>query len=478
MLVVRRTRVHSPLLAGVLGTAMLLCGIGVAIVGLVDAAVDDGARAVAAQHAGVDLALRVSLDLAEDPERQDAQVRAALARSLVGLSAPWSVDRTVAGEVRLTSPGRDGSTEERAVTAVSIGDLAGRVDLVAGSWAADDADVVVQADAADELGLRPGDDILLDDVPLHVAGTWRVRDHLDPRWLGDPQVTTGKADGQLGPMVVAGSRWPEMLEVPRARWVLVPDLDDVTAADLDAVARARDDLQTDWTGRVDDVDSLDVDGRLVDVAHEVALRTDGLRAGEPVVLLLLAAVGLVTLAALARLFASTHGQELALLWARGASTGSLAGQRRSRPLSPPPWVARSVPWSPVRRCSSAQDPARPTAIMLAGIVTVLAVTASAAGLTALQVRLATTDTRTWRGPGGRAGRLVGPGLVTLVVGRRGPLGVAAPGVRLPGHRALRRDTRGRPGGRGGPRRPARGRGPGRADAVPPRGGPRRATLPR
>ena len=45
MLVVRRTRVHSPLLAGVLGTAMLLCGIGVAIVGLVDAAVDDGARA-------------------------------------------------------------------------------------------------------------------------------------------------------------------------------------------------------------------------------------------------------------------------------------------------------------------------------------------------------------------------------------------------------------------------------------------------
>ena len=414
MLVVRRTRVHSPLLAGVLGTAMLLCGIGVAIVGLVDAAVDDGARAVAAQHAGVDLALRVSLDLAEDPERQDSQVRAALARSLVGLSAPWSVDRTVAGEVRLTSPGRDGSTEERAVTAVSIGDLAGRVDLVAGSWAADDADVVVQADAADELGLRPGDEILLDDVPLHVAGTWRVRDHLDPRWLGDPQVTTGKADGQLGPMVVAASRWPEMLEVPRARWVLVPDLDDVTAADLEAVARARDDLQTDWTGRVDDVDSLDVDGRLVDVAHEVALRTDGLRAGEPVVLLLLAAVGLVTLAALARLFASTHGQELALLWARGASTGSLAGSaavETSVAAAAGGTVGALVAGAAV---FVAQEPARPTAITLAGIVTVLAVTASAAGLTALQVRLATTNTRTWRGPGGRAGRLVGPGLVTLV----------------------------------------------------------------
>ena len=478
MLVVRRTRVHSPLLAGVLGTAMLLCGIGVAIVGLVDAAVDDGARAVAAQHAGVDLALRVSLDLAEDPERQDAQVRAALARSLVGLSAPWSVDRTVAGEVRLTSPGRDGSTEERAVTAVSIGDLAGRVDLVAGSWAADDADVVVQADAADELGLRPGDDILLDDVPLHVAGTWRVRDHLDPRWLGDPQVTTGKADGQLGPMVVAGSRWPEMLEVPRARWVLVPDLDEVTAADLDAVARARDDLQTDWTGRVDDVDSLDVDGRLVDVAHEVALRTDGLRAGEPVVLLLLAAVGLVTLAALARLFASTHGQELALLWARGASTGSLA-----RSAAVETSVAAAVGGTVGALVAGAavlvaQDPARPTAITLAGIVTVLAVTASAAGLDRTpgpprdhrHPHLARSR-RSCRATGG-------PGAGDARGGRRGPLRVAAPGVRLPGHRALGRDTRGRPGGRGGPRRPARGRGPGRADAVPPRGGPRRATLPR
>ena len=107
--------------------------------GLVDAAVDDGARAVAARHAGADLALRVSLDLAEDPERQDTQVRAALARSLTDLSTPWSVDRTVAGEVHLTVPRRDGSTEERAVTAVSIDDLAGRADLVAGSWAADDA---------------------------------------------------------------------------------------------------------------------------------------------------------------------------------------------------------------------------------------------------------------------------------------------------------------------------------------------------
>src|SRR5690348_11438532 len=98
LLVVKRARVHGPLLAGFLGTALLLCGVAVAVVGLVDTAVDDGARAVASQRAGADLALRVSLGLADDAARQDEQVRAALDHSLAGLSAPVAVDRTVAGE--------------------------------------------------------------------------------------------------------------------------------------------------------------------------------------------------------------------------------------------------------------------------------------------------------------------------------------------------------------------------------------------
>ena len=262
-----------------------------------------------------------------------------------------------------------------------------------------------------------------------------MRDHLDPRWLGDLQVTTGRADGQFGPVVVAESRWPELLE-PRARWVLVPDLDDVTAADLDAVARARDDLQTDWTGRVDDMDSLEVDGRLVDVAHEVALRTDGLRAGEPVVLLLLAAVGLVTLAALARLFVSTHAQELALLWARGASPARWRGRPRWRPPPPRPSVARSVrsaavgvvligPGRPVRRHRAPRGRRGPRGGRVGGRPHRRA----GPPPTTRVPRLAWAERsrRTAGGPwaGGARGR------------RGGARGVAAPGVRLPGHRGAR-----------------------------------------
>ena len=97
-----------------------------------------------------------------------------------------------------------------------------------------------------------------------------------------------------------------------------------------------------------------MDGRLVDLAHEVSLRSDGLRAVEPVVLLLLAAVGLVTLAALARLFASTHAQEISLLWARGAAAGSLAGSAQSRPRPRRPSVAWSAFSSPSGWRSSAR----------------------------------------------------------------------------------------------------------------------------
>ncbi|WP_296602120.1 hypothetical protein [Nocardioides sp.] len=415
MLGTRRTRVHGPLLAAFLGAAMLVCGIAVAVVAQVESAVDDGARAVASQHAGADLALRVSLILGDDPARQDAQVRAALADSLAGLSAPLTVDRSVAGEAIVTVPrSAGGSGEQRAVSVVSLGDLPTRADLVAGAWGADEGDVVVQADAADELGLQPGTEAVLGGVRVHVSGTWRARDHLDPLWLGDPQVEVGSDDGRFGPVVVDESRWPELEAEPRARWTLVLDLDDVTAADLDAVTAARNRLAFDWAGRVDGAESLQVDGRLPDVAHEVALRTDGLRSVEPVVLLLLAVVGLVTLAALARLFAATHAQELSLLWARGASSAALS---RSAAIETAAAAALGgiVGATAAATGAAVLDPGRSPwrTIVVAGAIAVAAVAAAGSTLAAAQVRRS-AESHAWRGPTGRAGRLVGPGLVVLV----------------------------------------------------------------
>lgn len=396
-----RARVHAPILLGVLGTAALLSGIALTIVGQVDAAIDDGARAIAARHTGADLVIDMSLHLAEDPDRQDDQVRAAIARSLSGIRTPYRVDRTVSADASLRVVHRGGSGEKRLVTVASVPDLPDRGDLVAGSWAVAGDDVVVQADAAEELGVRPGDLVTVGDLALEVTGTWRARDHLDPRWVGDAQVAVGTEDGGFGPVVIDESRWSELAAEPRVHWVLVPDLEDVTAADLDAVTAATDQLDLDWRGRVDGVEDLAVDGRLAAVADEVELRTDGLRAVQPVVLLLLAAVGLVTLTALARLFVSTHAQELSLLWARGASAGALAASAALEAA-----VAAAVGGVVGALAAAWAGPSFVAAALAVGAVTV----AAAALLSAQVLRSAGRTAPAWR-----AGRLVGPGLVALAV---------------------------------------------------------------
>ena len=48
----------------------------------------------------------------------------------------------------------------------------------------------MQADAAERLQLAPGDR-LCSGVEFTLTGTWRIDDHLDPRWLGDTIVTDG-----------------------------------------------------------------------------------------------------------------------------------------------------------------------------------------------------------------------------------------------------------------------------------------------
>ena len=251
---------------------------------------------------------------------------------------------------------------------------------------------------------------------MRVAATWRPLDHLDPRWMGDPQIVDGWADGRFGPVVVPESRWPRIQAEPRARWVAVPDLHRVTAADLAQVGPSWQQLETAWTGRVDEVDSLKTDGRLVDVADQVALRTAGLRAVEPVVLLLLGTVGLVTLAALARLFASTHSEELDLLWARGASPGTLGGVA-SAETGAASVVGGSLGAAAVLGLLEiAPGPDPGLAIVFATCVIVVLVAGVAAAVVGVEVFRATARTAGVRRSAiGRPARLVGPGLVSLAV---------------------------------------------------------------
>src|SRR5690606_40608804 len=81
-------------------------------------------------------------------------------------------------------------------------------------------------------------------------------------------------------------------------------------------------------GEVDGAGSFHKSGRLKNTVADLGARVDGLRAIEPVVLLLLAAAALVALLELGRLLASNRAREIALLWARGrgsTETGAWAG---------------------------------------------------------------------------------------------------------------------------------------------------------
>ncbi|MCU1417476.1 MAG: FtsX-like permease family protein, partial [Schumannella sp.] len=318
MLSAKRLREHAALFAALLGVVALVSGLSVGIIGFLAQSADDGVRSGLATRAGADLALRASLALDPDPTRQDAEVRAAIDRSMQGL--PIAVDRTVAARIDATEVTPGSPTTSHRVAMLSIPALPDRATLVDGAWPASPAEVSVQADAAARLELVPGDQLLIDDVRVTVTGIWRVKDHLDPRWMGETLLTDGVDATDFGPIVLDESVWSQLTTDPRARWTLVPQISHLTADDLVTIVSAWNRLGTDWRGQVSSqLITLEKQGRFKRTALELGTRVDGLQAIQPVVLLLLAAIALVTLAELGRLLTTTRSTEIGLLWSRGAS---------------------------------------------------------------------------------------------------------------------------------------------------------------
>ncbi len=423
MLSAKRLREHLVLFAAVLGVVALLSGLGLGIVGALTHAATEGVRDELATRAGSDLALRATLTLEADADRQDREVRAAIARSFRsdGSEIPLAVDRTVAGLAfaQVADPDVPGPGIERKVEALSVPGFTERATLVDGTWADTPDEVVVQAEAADELGIAVGDAFLLGRVPVTLAGTWRIDDYLDPRWLGNTLIVNGVDDTGLGPVIVDESLWATLDSSPRARWTIVPDRESITASQLAASVPAWDAVRSDWRGEVaSDLTSLEQQGRFKRTALELGIRVDGLRAIEPVALLLLAAIGLVTLIELARLLTTTRAAEIALLWSRGASALDVAR-------------TTALETGIAALCGAALGTGLAIAALLAGgagdvlaTLTVLIV-AVPVGVAAVAVLAFTVSAlrsarrQTVRDPSeasGRARRLVGPGLLVLVAG--------------------------------------------------------------
>lgn len=326
MLSAKRLREHAGLFAALLGVVALVSGLSVGVVGFLAQSADVGVRAGLASRAGADLALRASLALDADAATQDRQVRAAIQRSFSTVT--FAVDRTIAAVVDVRKV-KDGVPQIASrIEVESIHDLPDRADLIEGAWPAGPDEVSLQADGAELLGVAVGDHLVVGTADVVVSGTWRVSDALDPRWMGDVLEIRGQDSGYppaIGLVVVDESLWPQLDSDPRARWTLVPDIATLKASDLDPIVSTWDSLGSDWRGQVDSqLITLEKGGRLKRTAIDLGSRVDGLQAIQPVVLLLLLAIALVTLAELGRLLTTTRSSEIALLWSRGASALDVA----------------------------------------------------------------------------------------------------------------------------------------------------------
>lgn len=317
-----RVREHAGWFATLLLTAALVAGLAAGIAGYLDRQAETGVRAGFGERSGAYLALRLGLPLAADAAEQDAQVRAMIERRFAAVSVPVAVDRTLQGQATAT----DARGIAHGVMVLSLDDAETRLELVAGDWPDVDG-VLVQADAAAELGVAPGDPLTIEGTAYTVAGTWRASDRLDPRWLGDPLVETGRLGAAVGPVVVPEATWSAWSDVtPQVRWTLVPELTAAGVDDLAGFASAWRTIHRGWEGDRDGLRSLAKSGRLLQTVHDLEAGIAGFRAVEPVALLLLGAIALVTFLELARLLTTLRAAETALLWSRGASALGIAGR--------------------------------------------------------------------------------------------------------------------------------------------------------
>lgn len=411
MLSFRRARRHAAVFAAVAAVAAVVTAASFAVVGALASAADEGVRLGLASRSGADLALRASIPLTADPATQDEQVRAAIARSFGELSTQPQVTRGVSADLDVRAPSAPG--EDRAGLVVSITDLETRAELVAGRWPTSDDEVTMQADAADTLEASPGDVLTIAGAPMTLVGMWTVVDALDPRWLGDPQVLEGRGT-RVGPIVVSESFWPPIPESEAVgQWTIVPDIATTTADDLPRIVATWRHVTSDWRGQVDELRAVGKNGGLTITATAMQARVDGMHAIEPVVLLLILAAALVTLAELARLLAADRSNEIALLWSRGRSAGesAFAGGAEAGATAVIGVVVGAAVGVGVVAASGGD---------LAALVSP-AVAAVPAALVAASALFAAVASHRASGPDARAGaaesrtrRLAGPGIAVLV----------------------------------------------------------------
>ncbi|MFG1676700.1 FtsX-like permease family protein [Micromonospora sp. NPDC049282] len=305
-------------------------------------AVEAGARAVLDAAPAEERSLLVSGSGGADAKafaERDRAVRAQFAGGLGG--APVAVTAVRYGTGReLTGDVGAARTDDDPMFAnlATLDDLPARAELTAGTWPAAGADplqVTVPEKVAARLGLEVGERVPLFDRAAErggqvtIVGTWRPRDASDAYWRLAPGVGDSQGDAastSYGPFALDpvdfARTFPGSVS---AAWLVDPDLVGVEPSRLPAVTAALADVTDrlpEATGLGSSAQQVSHLDRLVDRLGRADLVG---RSALLTPLLLIVVLGGYALVLVAALLNEDRRAQTALLRARGAARGQLAG---------------------------------------------------------------------------------------------------------------------------------------------------------
>jgi ABC-type lipoprotein release transport system permease subunit len=317
-LAVKRSRARSTLLLAlfcvVAVTAFLLTG----IVGYLAGTADTAVRQTLSAGPATAQAVQVEARLATDSDQQTDAITQLLHNAFTDADA--TVHRTVRSNPAPASVG----VETAELVLMADPNLPDYVTVTAGEWPGSSTGsgvipAALQASAADALNLAVGDQFTIEGTEFVIAATWLPVDATDPRWFGDPAVASGMDLLSAGPVVVAESVLADLSVRSYARWTVVPTL---AAGNLPALSDSLDRLAVS-VERAESEQNVALAGTLADSIDAVQRGMGVARALVTVPAVLVAVVGLITLAQLARLLVAVRRTETELLRARGASVARL-----------------------------------------------------------------------------------------------------------------------------------------------------------
>ncbi|PWR13365.1 ABC transporter permease [Micromonospora sicca] len=269
---------------------------------------------------------------------RDRAVRAQFSDGLGGVpvtlaAARYGTGRELTGDLGSARVGDDPLFADLA----TLDDLAGHAELTAGAWPTPGAtplQVTLPEKIAGRLGLRTGDRVPLFDRSAEragevvLAGTWRPRDPAEAYW----RLAPGVGDGGTGEVTSYGPFALDPADFTRtfpgassASWLVAPDLAVVEPSRLTSVKQAAAAISAqlpEATGLGSSAQSVTTMDRLIDRLGRADLVG---RSALLTPLLLIVVLGGYALVLVAALLNEDRRAQTALLRARGAARGQLAG---------------------------------------------------------------------------------------------------------------------------------------------------------